>query len=48
MRFSPEVVERLLEIRWWDWEDAKVAKAIPLLLSSKVDEFIAYAKQSRR
>lgn len=27
-RFSPEIIERLLEIRWWDLSDEMIAKSI--------------------
>ena len=30
-RFSPEVVERLLRLRWWDWDDERILAAWPLL-----------------
>lgn len=29
-RFSNEVIEQLLKIKWWDWSDEKIAKAKPL------------------
>ncbi len=31
MRFPPEVVARMLEIRWWDWADEKIRRFEPLL-----------------
>jgi len=39
-RFTPEQISKLLEISWWNWEDAKINKYVPLLCSGKVDEFI--------
>ncbi len=45
MRFSPEQIERLLQIRWWDWPREHVVAALPLLLSSQIDEFIHWAQQ---
>lgn len=30
-RFSKEIAERLLRIRWWDWEGEVIAKHAPLL-----------------
>jgi len=39
-RFSDEVVAKLNEIRWWDWERARIENALPLLLSTNLDQFI--------
>ena len=50
-RFSEEVIQRLCEIAWWTWPDDEIARAVPLLLSSNVDEFIRHAlarKQAER
>jgi acetyltransferase-like isoleucine patch superfamily enzyme len=41
-RFRPEVIQRLLEIRWWDWEPEFVRKNIELFYSD-VDAFITVA-----
>lgn len=30
-RFAPEVVERLRELKWWDWPEEKMRKAIPAI-----------------
>jgi acetyltransferase-like isoleucine patch superfamily enzyme len=37
--------EALLEIRWWDWPEEEVRKAVPLLASEDIDAFIAYARE---
>lgn len=39
-RFPPEVVERLLEIAWWNWDDERIREAIPLLSSPNIDLFL--------
>ncbi|HEX4889569.1 MAG TPA: CatB-related O-acetyltransferase [Alphaproteobacteria bacterium] len=31
LRFAPEIVTRLLQIRWWDWPDEKIRRYEPLL-----------------
>lgn len=41
-RFTPEQIEKLLEIKWWNWDDEKINKFSPLLCSN-IDEFIKAA-----
>jgi hypothetical protein len=43
-RFSPEQIERLLHIAWWNWEDTRIKLALPRLLTSDIDGFIDYAE----
>lgn len=38
-RFSPDQIEELLRIAWWDWPDAKVDAALPLMVEG-VDAFL--------
>ncbi len=42
-RFSPEQIEKLLEIKWWNWDDEKINKFTPLLCNSNIDDFIQKA-----
>ncbi|MCR5674245.1 MAG: CatB-related O-acetyltransferase [Lachnospiraceae bacterium] len=37
-RFPEEQIEKLCEIRWWDWPDEAILVAIPLLQSERIDE----------
>jgi acetyltransferase-like isoleucine patch superfamily enzyme len=46
-RFSPEQIEALLEIRWWDWPDELVVEATPLLSDTDIDKFIAWAREQK-
>ena len=39
-RFTKEQIEALLKIQWWNWEDAKINRYVPLLCSGNIDEFI--------
>ena len=41
-RFDEITIKKLLAIAWWNWPDEEIKKVIPLLLSDKVDKFIAY------
>jgi acetyltransferase-like isoleucine patch superfamily enzyme len=38
-RFSPEIVERLLRIRWWDWDDEHVHERMEELTSNDLETF---------
>ena len=40
MRFNSEQIEKLLSIRWWDWDIKKIHKNLNLLCSSSIDKFI--------
>ena len=39
-RFTKEQIEKLLEIKWWYWDDEKINKFTPLLCNNNIDEFI--------
>jgi len=44
-RFTKEQIEKLLEIKWWDWEDSKINDFLPLMCNTNIDEFIQSASQ---
>lgn len=39
-RFTPEQIEKLLEIKWWYWDDEKINSFAPLLCNTDIDDFI--------
>jgi acetyltransferase-like isoleucine patch superfamily enzyme len=39
-RFTEEQIMKLLKIKWWDWEDAKINKNLHLLCNKNIDNFI--------
>jgi acetyltransferase-like isoleucine patch superfamily enzyme len=39
-RFTSEQIEKLLEIKWWFWDDTKINKFTPLLCNNNIDIFI--------
>ena len=43
-RFSKDQISDLLEIKWWDWDEMKIAKYAPLLMSDNIDDFIKKVK----
>lgn len=39
-RFDQATIDKLLAIKWWDWDMHRIKENMPLLLSNRVDEFI--------
>jgi acetyltransferase-like isoleucine patch superfamily enzyme len=39
-RFSQEQIKKLLQIKWWYWDDNKINNFAPLLCNNNIDEFI--------
>lgn len=42
-RFTREQIDKLLEIKWWDWEDEKINRFASMICSNNIDEFIKAA-----
>lgn len=42
-RFTEKQIASLLKIAWWNWEDDKIKKVLPLLNSANIDGFIETA-----
>ena len=36
-RFDREVIDRLLEIAWWDWSDERISEMLPLLCADPLE-----------
>lgn len=43
-RFTKEQIEKLLEIKWWYWDDDKINNNTHLLCSENIDDFISQHK----
>jgi len=43
-RFDDHTIARLLRIKWWEWEDSKIEKALPLLLGANIQMFLEFAE----
>lgn len=39
-RFSDEIIQKLLFIKWWHWPEEKIKENIHLLCSNRVKEFV--------
>ncbi len=46
-RFEQEVVKKLLEMKWWDWNYEHIYNVIPLLESQSIDELYNYFIQNK-
>jgi acetyltransferase-like isoleucine patch superfamily enzyme len=42
-RFDEQTISKLLELKWWEWEDSKIQTYLPLLLNSNIKEFLEKA-----
>jgi acetyltransferase-like isoleucine patch superfamily enzyme len=40
LRFKHHQVEKLLKIKWWDWEDEKIRQNLHLLMANDIEEFV--------
>lgn len=36
-RFAPDVIKRLMELQWWDWQKEQIQKAIPAIQSGDIE-----------
>jgi hypothetical protein len=45
-RFTPEQIEKLLEIQWWYWDEEKINKYTSLMCNNDIDTFIQLASAS--
>ncbi len=43
-RFPEVQRERLLALKWWDWPRERVLKALPMMLNSKIENFLEAAE----
>lgn len=43
-RFEDHIAQKLLKIKWWEWEDEKIALFLPKLLNNDISGFIEAAE----
>ena len=44
-RFPEEIINKFLEIKWWDWDYEQIYKAIPLLQNEEHIQLFAYYEE---
>lgn len=47
-RFDEKTIERLLSVRWWEWDDALIESHLPMLLNSDIGSFLDEAEAVTR
>jgi len=45
-RFDAKTIDRLLSVKWWDWDESAIEAHMPLLLSGNMDLFLARAEET--
>jgi len=45
-RFTDDQINKLLEIKWWKWDEKKIDEFTPLLCNTDIDNFINLALKS--
>ncbi|MBW8015795.1 MAG: CatB-related O-acetyltransferase [Planctomycetes bacterium] len=43
-RFDDAIIERLVKVKWWEWDRDEIAKALPLLLANDIESFLDFAE----
>ena len=44
LRFDEDTTARLLKIRWWDWDNDRIERALPLIMSQDIAAFLRAAE----
>ncbi len=46
-RFDQLTIGRLLKVKWWEWEAARIENALPALLNEDIEAFLSAAESGR-
>lgn len=46
-RFDEETIQRLLQIKWWDWDDTQIERFLPMILSQDTAAFLQAVDRSK-
>jgi len=44
-RFDDETIGRLLHLKWWEWNDERIKKALPMMLNDDINAFLNAAEK---
>lgn len=44
-RFEPELIERLIAVKWWNLSDESIRPLLPLLLSNNIEAFLTATEE---
>ncbi len=37
-RYDPQTIERLIQLKWWDWPEKNIRQALPALMHGNIDD----------
>lgn len=43
-RFNEDIIKKLLDLRWWEWEDSEINKITPILCSNDYQKILDYER----
>ena len=46
-RFDDKTIQRLLNLRWWDWDDSRITNALPMMLNDDINAFLDAVEQNK-
>jgi virginiamycin A acetyltransferase len=44
-RFSPDVIEQLLQLKWWNWDLEKITKNVQYLTGADINQLLKISQQ---
>jgi virginiamycin A acetyltransferase len=47
-RFAPDIIERLLRLKWWDLPRSKIDALLPLMVSHDIERFLKHAEADEK
>ncbi len=47
-RFDDRIIDQLLALEWWNFDDSKIKQLLPLMLSKEIDAFIREADRIKK
>ena len=40
-RYDPQTIERLIQLKWWDWPEENIRQALPALMHGNIDDLFS-------